>query len=65
MLGQTRQPDLPTLDTGIPLFEGDDLSTEIVYLLQTTPAYWQYVLTARHPALASTPTQGVTAHGTD
>ncbi|RBI60253.1 hypothetical protein DMJ13_18060 [halophilic archaeon] len=65
MLDQTRQPDLPTLDPGIPLFEEDDLTTGIVDLFQTTLAYWQYVLTARHPTLASTSTQEVTAYGTD
>ncbi|RBI58576.1 hypothetical protein DMJ13_25940 [halophilic archaeon] len=65
MLDQTRQPDLPMLDPGIPLFEGDDLTTGRVDLFQTTLAYWQYVLTARHPALASTATQGVTVHGSN
>ncbi len=62
MLGKTQQLDLPTLDPGITLREGDDQTTEALHLLQTTLAYWQCVLTAHHPVLAPTPTQGVTVH---
>ncbi|RBI59819.1 hypothetical protein DMJ13_22195 [halophilic archaeon] len=52
-----------------PRFAGEDFET-LVYpsgdgTFQTTLAYWQRVLTARHPALASTDTQEVTVHGTN
>ncbi|RBI58757.1 hypothetical protein DMJ13_25820 [halophilic archaeon] len=52
-----------------PRFAGEDFET-LVYpsengTFQTTLAYWQRVLTARHPALASTATQEVTVHGTN
>ncbi|WP_433633596.1 hypothetical protein [Halomicrococcus sp. NG-SE-24] len=52
-----------------PRFVGEDFET-LVYpsedgSFQTTLAYWQRVLTARHPALASTATQEVTVHGSN
>lgn len=50
-----------------PRFAGKDFET-LLYPLgngsyQTTLTYWQRVLTARHPAIASTPTPEVTVSG--